>query len=130
MKSLDLVMAMTNACFVVETSAKMKCPVDSGQLRNSITHEVRIDGKVGYVGTNVEYAPYIEFGTGIHSSLGNGRQTPWVYYDPRHKHGKNDSHFFYTVGQKPHPYLVPALNENRALIERVFSKTIEMAMKG
>lgn len=27
--------------------------------------------------TNSEYAPYIEYGTGIYASAGNGRQTPW-----------------------------------------------------
>ena len=46
---------------VGETYAKMKCPVDTGRLRNSITHTS--DGKSAYVGTNVEYAPYVEYGT-------------------------------------------------------------------
>jgi HK97 gp10 family phage protein len=35
--------------------------VDTGNLRNSLTHEVV--GKDVYIGTNVEYAPYVEFGT-------------------------------------------------------------------
>jgi HK97 gp10 family phage protein len=35
--------------------------VDTGNLRNSITHET--DSDTAYVGTNVEYAPYVEFGT-------------------------------------------------------------------
>ena len=37
-------------------------PVDTGNLRNSITSEVAMDEKAVYVGTNVEYAPSIEFG--------------------------------------------------------------------
>lgn len=39
--------------------------VDTGRLRASITHEVRKEGDqiVGLVGTNVEYAPHLEFGT-------------------------------------------------------------------
>ena len=64
--------ALEKACLVVENSAKMKAPVDSGNLRNSITHVVQ--GNEGIVGTNVEYAPDVEFGTGLFSSLGDGRK--------------------------------------------------------
>lgn len=46
-----------------EAYAKLECPVDTGRLRNSITHEVRIGEKAVYIGTNVEYAPYVELGT-------------------------------------------------------------------
>ena len=35
--------------------------VDTGRLMNSITHEV--EGDTAIVGTNVEYAPYVELGT-------------------------------------------------------------------
>lgn len=42
-----------------ETYAKNDCPVDTGRLKNSITNAV-ID-KSAYIGTNVEYAPYVEF---------------------------------------------------------------------
>lgn len=34
---------------------------DTGRLQNSITHTS--DDDTAYVGTNVEYAPYVEFGT-------------------------------------------------------------------
>ena len=37
-------------------------PVDTGNLRNSITSEVDMNEKAVYVGTNVEYAPSVEFG--------------------------------------------------------------------
>lgn len=49
----------------VETAAKRLCPVDTGRLRSSITHEIGEDrqGLVGVVGTDVEYAPHVEFGT-------------------------------------------------------------------
>lgn len=46
-----------------ETYAKLKCPVRTGNLRNSITHEVADDGKSVKIGSNVEYAPYVELGT-------------------------------------------------------------------
>ena len=37
--------------------------VDTGRLMNSIDHEVVEQENAVYVGTNVEYAPYHEFGT-------------------------------------------------------------------
>ena len=46
-----------------EGYAKMLCPVDTGNLRNSITHTVDADEQKAYVGTNVEYAPYVELGS-------------------------------------------------------------------
>lgn len=46
---------------VAEGYAKKLCPVDTGRLRNSITHET--DDNAVYIGTNVEYAPYVELGT-------------------------------------------------------------------
>lgn len=35
--------------------------VDTGNLRNSIIHAT--NSTTAYIGTNVEYAPYVEFGT-------------------------------------------------------------------
>ena len=52
---------LTRACLLVEGDAKKDCPVDTGRLRSSITHEV--EGTVGYVETDVDYAPYVELGT-------------------------------------------------------------------
>jgi len=46
-----------------EGYAKMLCPVDTGRLRNSITHTVDVAEQKAYVGTNVEYAAYVEMGT-------------------------------------------------------------------
>jgi len=56
---------MVKACLLVERDAKKNCPVDTGRLRSSITNRMEIEDKqlIGIVGTNVEYAPYQEFGT-------------------------------------------------------------------
>lgn len=43
-----------------ETYAKRDTPVDTGNLRNSITYSN--NGKVVIIGTNVKYAPHIELG--------------------------------------------------------------------
>lgn len=45
-----------------EGHAKAKCPVDTGRLRNSITHTALGDD-VEAIGTNVEYGRYVELGT-------------------------------------------------------------------
>ena len=53
-----------------EGHAKKITPVDTGrlQLRNSISHAT--DDEAAYIGTNVEYAPYVELGArgrpGVH----------------------------------------------------------------
>jgi len=49
------------ACLIVERDAKILCPVDTGRLRSSITHE--IEGITGRVGSNVEYARAVELGS-------------------------------------------------------------------
>lgn len=49
------------AAGVVEGDAKLLAPVKSGRLRDSIT--ARVDGEQAIIGTNVEYAPYMEYGT-------------------------------------------------------------------
>lgn len=38
-------------------------PVDTGRLRDSITHETHAEEESVYVGTNVEYGKYQEYGT-------------------------------------------------------------------
>lgn len=58
-----LVAALEKVGLVAEGYAKRACPVDTGRLRNSITHIVDEDGKCAIIGTNVEYAPYVELGT-------------------------------------------------------------------
>lgn len=58
--------AMKKAVLIVEAEAKRNTPVDTGRLRGSITNEVReiarqvIEGRIG---TNVDYARFIELGT-------------------------------------------------------------------
>ena len=44
-----------------EGHAKKLTPVDTGRLRNSISHAT--DGEAAYIGTNVEYGPYVELGS-------------------------------------------------------------------
>ena len=99
---------MKKACELVEGDAKEKAPKDTGALRRSITSKVEANGNevTGIVYTPLEYAPYVEYGTGLYAANGNGRQTPWSYQDDEGK-------WHYTHGQHPQPYLRPALEQNR-----------------
>ena len=49
------------AALRIERTAKELVPVDTGTLRNSITHVV--DNNTAKVGTSIEYAPDVEYGT-------------------------------------------------------------------
>ena len=55
--------------------------VDTGELRNSVTHQVEESEQAVYIGSNLEYAIYNEVGTGIYEEGGGGRKDPWVYVD-------------------------------------------------
>lgn len=55
--------ALEEIGLLAEGYAKKLCPVDTGRLRNSITHAVSSSENAVYVGTNVEYAPHVELGT-------------------------------------------------------------------
>lgn len=78
-----------------------------GNLRKSITHKVI--GDTVYVGTNMRapngspYPVYVEYGTGIYATDGNGRKSPWVWRD---KNGK----YHYTRGIKPTHFMRNALS--------------------
>ena len=54
--------AVTESVLMIEADGKMLCPVRSGTLKRSITHEVKSDTNktVGAVGSNVEYAYWAE----------------------------------------------------------------------
>lgn len=106
---------------LVEGTAKELCPVDDGQLRQSINSKV-ISNKNAAVGTNVEYAPYVHQGTGIYAVNGDGRQTPWSYKDAEGK-------WHTTRGQQPNPFLERALDQNREKIIEIFQQEIRRAVR-
>lgn len=69
-----LATALEEIGLTAEGYAKRACPVDTGRLRNSITHIVDGEEKCAVIGTNVEYAAYVELGT--------IRQRPQPYLKP------------------------------------------------
>lgn len=94
-----------------EKYAKARCPVGTvestgikgyrgGTLRNSITHTVN-DNTLS-VGTNVEYAPYVELGTGPYF------QAPpsWEQFNAPKGKGVGRGYV------RPRPYLKPAIADH------------------
>jgi phage gpG-like protein len=96
-----------------EGYAKKLCPVGTpestgiagyrgGTLRNSITHRVE-NGDTMALGSNVEYAPYVELGTGPHF------QPPpeWEKFTTERGSGVGNAYV------KPRPYIRPAIEDHR-----------------
>lgn len=110
----------------VEKYAKALCPVGTvestgkkgyrgGTLRNSITY--RVDGKTVTVGSNVEYAPYVELGTGP-----NFTPPPkWERFNTKKGAGIRKGGYV-----RPRPYLRPAIvdhiDEFKSIIESTLKK--------
>lgn len=109
--------ALQRCCALVERDAKTKAPKDTGALRNSIKSTVeRESGELaGIVYTPLEYAPYVEFGTGLFAENGGRSDVPWKYQDDKGNWHK-------TSGQKPQPFLRPALDENKDRIIEILGE--------
>lgn len=108
---------MAKACALVEGAAKRKAPKGNGELRRSITSKVdNLGGEVvGVVFTPLEYAPYVEYGTGIFAEEEGRTDVPWHYQD-------DEGEWHSTNGMKPHPFMRPAYNENRPQIKRILKE--------
>ena len=108
--------ALEKCGLVAEGYAKKECPVDTGNLRNSITHEVKDDEKAAYIGSNSSYAAYVELGTGQYYP--GGRQDPWVYQD-----AKGNWHL--THGQRAQPYLKPAVADHSSQYKGIIESELK-----
>lgn len=107
--------ALEKCGLVAEGYAKKATPVDTGNLRNSISHKATEDA--AYIGTNTEYAPYVEFGTGKYYP--GGRPDSWVYQDDK-------GNWHRTEGSKAQPFIKPAVADHaqqyRGIIESEMKK--------
>ncbi len=112
--------AMEKSLQIVENKAKQNCPVDDGTLRASITHSIHLKGDdiVGKIGSNLEYAPYVHQGTGIHAVNGDGRESAWSYQDAQGKWHR-------TVGRKPQPFITDAIQEKKNDIFNTFKEVLK-----
>lgn len=100
----DFTASLTILGMDIEEAAKRNVyqnhTVNTGDLARSI--ESRVSNNELTVETNLEYAPYIEYGTGIFAANGDGRKdVPWRYQTP-------NGEWHTTSGIEPHPFLYPA----------------------
>lgn len=59
----EVVKETSTTAIIVQSIAKQLAPVDTGRLRSSIQIERFEGGLIQSVGSNVEYAKHVEFGT-------------------------------------------------------------------
>ena len=125
---IELKRALTESVLVVEKRAKFRVARQSSRLAALITHSVEKgasgEGFVGKVGTNVKYAPFIEFGTGKFATKPGGRKTPWVYYSNKLKR------FVWTEGMASQPFLIPAFKESGRDIIKFIRAAFKRLEKG
>lgn len=108
----------TKSAIDVQRRAKQYVPVDTGRLRGSIGYEVDSAGVPlwAVVGTNVFYAPYVEFGTDPHFPPPAALDT-WA-----RRHGFTSgfqvARRIAMFGTQEHPYLIPGLEDSAGDINR------------
>ena len=115
-----LISGVSKAAMLVQGSAKNKAPVDSGALRQSIrADKAKVQGEnvTATVSTNLEYAPYVEFGTGSRGQSTNTNTEVKVNY-------RSD-----WSGNRAQPFLWPALRENRNNSIKIIREEIRKAVK-
>ncbi len=116
-----MLLGVTRACQDMEDEAVVRCPVDTGDLAQSITAQITDQGDrvEGVVGTGIDYAVYVHEGTGIHARHPElGRQNvPWEYRDEL---GIRQI----TSGIKPNPFLEEAFNAKRDRAEKIIQEAV------
>ena len=136
--------ALEKCGLVGEGYAKKLCPVDTGNLRNSITHTVSDGEKAAYIGTNSEYAVYIECGTGVHSPAKISGYWVYVVGNENYKSKNPGKRYTYekakqivailrsqgldahmTDGRRATPYIKPAVADHIAQYNRIIEKELK-----
>lgn len=149
----DIMMETVRQCDKqVQKKARLSVPYNSNNLRRSILikEEVKGDKIVGSVYTNLEYAPYVEFGTGPvgqknHQGISpevtpKYRQTGWGI--PASKVSKKDAEkygwekriykgkeYYMTYGQPAQPFLYPALKDQEKGLKKFAKNHVAKKIK-
>ena len=120
-----------NIALSMEAFAKQKIKeqgaIDLGQLLNSITVK-RLSPKHVIVGTNVEYAAAVEFGTKGHwlkiDNIPGFRE--WMKH---HSIDPEEKLVYFYVEPKPRPYMEPAYQEGKAQLPEAMREQVEAVMR-
>ena len=102
--------------------------IDLGQLWNSI-HIHRISPSEVIVGTNVEYAAAVEFGTKGHW-LSIDKVPGFRGWLKRHGIDLDAKMKYFYVHPKPRPYMEPAYEEGKRIAPNEVKKSVEIAIAG
>ncbi|MGT2964202.1 HK97-gp10 family putative phage morphogenesis protein [Streptococcus acidominimus] len=126
---------------VVQAEAKLRAPVNYGDLRRGIkVRRVNSDNlPTAEVVSTSEHGAYVEFGTGPKGAANHAgispdvnvsyRSTPWYVHESQidvgpykfPKHGE----FYKMYGQVAQPYLYPALKDNTDQVSKVIGRYIK-----
>jgi HK97 gp10 family phage protein len=93
----------------VERAAKKLCPVDTGRLRASIWTNMRKDELGAEVGTNVDYAAHVEFGTKAHVIRPKNKKFLSFKINGKWIRARVVNH----PGTRPQPFMFPAFEMYR-----------------
>jgi len=150
----NLTMAVNDPKFLKEAGeyvwgqAKMLAPAPTGTLRNSIFMDYgsTTDGVKAEIYTNLQYAPFVEFGTGPKGAMNHAGTSPdvavtytlepwwihesmvdpgvpelyhWFYVDTE------DGRFYKIEGQAAQPFMYPALHDNIKTVMDILRKGIK-----
>ena len=118
LSTMDVESAVKKATAFVHGQAKELAPVDTRRLRGSI--HMNVERKktevVGKVYTNLNYAPYVEFGTGIR---GDGS-----YPYANELKGINLVYKEDWQGMKSQPFLFPAIKGSEEYVKSIVNSDI------
>lgn len=147
LRKLDSLSHIEKDCFsivdecgeFVRDDARMRSPVDTGDLRKSITHTTKVQNNVieSMVHTNSDHAVYVEFGTGPVGAANHEGISPNVNvsYTMEKWRGRipglvsdTDNGIRYISGQPAKPYLYPALKDNEEQIEEKIKNDLKKVM--
>jgi HK97 gp10 family phage protein len=105
--------SMIDSCALLQQAAKDKCPVDTGALRDSIGVTITQTGKtvVGSVAPTMDYASYVEYGTGR-----RGSPAPYPHVET-------------WPGQVAQPYMRPAFDESQDAVKELFRGQLAQAFQ-
>lgn len=136
----------------IQAEAKLLCPVQQGELRNSIKSmtEFRDDMVTGTVYTNKAYAMYVEMGTGPKGAANHAGISPvvnpaytmspwWIHESQIDKELAEMYHWFYLdtpdgrfyqcTGQPAQPFMYPALKNNEDKVVERLEKALKRELR-
>lgn len=143
--------AMKESLLVLEAEIKSNAKVISGGLRNSINYQIKGTGDktVGFIGSPLEYAKYVEYGTGEKAEKGAGRKGYWVFVKGSTGMGasrgksytlqeakqimaimrRDGKEAYYTNGIKPQKFFRGAFENKKDAVKAILAKRLGSEFK-